>query len=136
MNNIIKLEGEHWTVTSITLNAFTDAIDSLVHRNEYFLFEGEIEEEISGNIFFLENEHNLNAFVILVDNPDYEKARLRIASYTATVEATSKVTVIPCKKGECEAICRRTVRNTMRSNSLVTMSNTWGEGNGFSKVNE
>lgn len=53
MNNSIRLTSEHWTITSITLNAFTDAIDTPVHRNEYFLFGGEIEEEIIGNIFFL-----------------------------------------------------------------------------------
>lgn len=36
----IMLDAEHWTISSIVLNAFTDAIDTPVHRNEYFLFEG------------------------------------------------------------------------------------------------
>lgn len=136
MNNPIRLYGEHWTITSISLNAFTDAIDTPVHRNEYFLFEGEIEEEIIGSIFFLENELDGNAYVILVDSPDYEKARLTIRNYSATVETSNNITVVPCQKGECESVCRKTIRNTMKNRPLIAMSNTWGDCNGFSKINE
>ena len=136
MNKKIKLSGEHWRITSVSLNAFTDAIDTPVHRNEYFLFDGEVEEDISGNIFFLENLLDLNAFVIIVDNPDYERVYLKVSEYTATVEAESNTMVIPCNMGECESVCRNAIKSTMRNRPLVAMSNTWGDGNGFSKVNE
>lgn len=136
MNKSINLNGEHWTVTAIKLNGFTDALDTPVHKNEFFLFEGEIEEDIFGSIFFLENELDGNAFVILVDSPDYEKAKLIVTQYTATVETTSKITILPCQKGECEAVCRNAIRETMKRAPLFAMSNTWGDCNGFSKINE
>ena len=51
----IKLNGEHWTVSVISLNAFTDDIDTPVHKSEFHLFRGMVAEKMEGNIFFLEN---------------------------------------------------------------------------------
>lgn len=33
--------------------------------------------------------------------------RLKVFDRTVTVEAACPVTALPCKKGECEAVCRR-----------------------------
>lgn len=45
--------------------------------------------------------------MILVDSPDYEKARLSIKDYKAIVVTTNNIMVAMCKKGECEAVCRK-----------------------------
>ena len=133
----ITLKGEHWTITTISLNAFTDDIDTPVHKSEFHLFRGRVAESMVGNLFFLENMHDGDAYVIMTDCPDYGKANLMIRNYTVTMDAgTNTVTVISCKKGECEAICRKKYREDMAQNPLITMSNTWGDCNGFSCVCE
>ena len=133
----IVLKGEHWTATAVSLRAFTYDLDTPVQKNEYYLFKGMLAEDVVGNIFFLENEHDGNAYAILTDCPDYERAKLMIMNFTVTVDAgTNTVTVIPCKKGECEAACREKYREAMDRKSLVTMSNTWGDCNRFTRVCE
>lgn len=131
------LKGEHWRITAIALHAFTDDCDTLLHRTEYHLFRGRLPEAAEGNIFFLENDAEGDAYVILTDCPDYQRARLHIRDHAVTVEAgTNEITVVPCKKGECEQACRRAYRERMGKRRLVAMSNTWGDGNGFSRVSE
>ena len=136
MPDTVKLQGEHWTVTAVTLNAFTDEIDTPVHRKEYHLFRGMVAETVTGSIFFLENEHDGDAWVLLADSPDHERAELVVKDYRATVKTSGNVTVVPCQKGECEQVCRQTLRADMFSGVPVTMSNTWGDGNGFRRVCE
>lgn len=133
----IVLKGEHWTVTAVSLRAFTDDLDTPVQKNEFYLFKGMVAEDVVGNIFFLENEHDGNAYAILTDCPDYERAKLKIMNFAVNVEAgTNTVTAISCKKGECEAACREKYREMMARKSLVTMSNTWGDCNRFTRVCE
>ena len=133
----IKLNGEHWKASVIKLNAFTDDIDTTVHTTEFHVFRGQIVEKMEGNIFFLENNHDGNAYVIITDCPDYQKARLLIKDYTVSVDAgTCDVCVASCKVGECEAVCRETYRERMQKKALIAMSNTWGDCNGFSRVCE
>lgn len=133
----IVLHGEHWTITAISLRAFTDDIDNPVKIEEFYLFKGMLIENVTGNIFFLENEHDGDAYVILTDCPDYVNAKLMIGNYTVTVDAgTNHVMVIPCKKGECAEACREKYREATDRKPLVTMSNTWGDRNGFTRVCE
>lgn len=131
------LKGNHWRITAITLNAFTDDSDTPVETREYFLFRGRLPHDVEGNIFFLENDAGDDAFVVLTDCPDYQRATLHILNYDVTVEAgTNEITVVPCRRGECEQACRQAYRERMGTHSLVAMSNTWGDGNGFSRVSE
>lgn len=131
------LKGEHWRITAITLNAFTDNCDTPVHTAEFHLFRGRLPVTAEGNIFFLENDAEGDAYVILADCPDYRRAKLDIQNFTGSIDAgTDKITIVPCKKGECEQACRRAYRERMGERRLVAMSNTWGDGNGFSRVSE
>lgn len=133
----ISLNGKHWRVFVVSLNAFTDEIDTLVHVSEFYVFKGMILERMEGNIFILENDHDGNAYVIMVDNPEYEKACLIIKDYIANVEGTtSEITVVPCKKGEAAEACRAKYREQMGKRRLATMSNTWGDCNGTKRVCE
>ena len=54
----IFLEGSHWTVTAVSLNAFTDEIDTPVHVSEFHLFKGRVLERMEGNIFILSDENS------------------------------------------------------------------------------
>ena len=133
----LVLNGEHWTITAVSLRAFTDDLDTPVQVSKYYLFKGMLAESVRGNIFFLENEHDGNAYVILTDCPDYASAELKIMNFTVNVEAgTNTVTAVSCQKGECEAACREKYREAMDRKSLVTMSNTWGDCNRFTRVCE
>ena len=132
----ISLQGEHWTVTTVRLGAFTDQIDTPVHQDVFHYFRGMVAEAMVGDLFFLENEHDGNAYVIVAECPDYEKATLQIQDRTVSIACESPVSVLSCRKGECEATCRRFYREKMRNKSLVAMSNTWGDGNGFTRVCE
>ena len=73
----------------------------------------------------------------MTDCADYETASLTVRSYTVSVEAgTNPVTIVPCRKGECEEACRRKYREGMGGKSLVAMSNTWGDRNRDSRICE
>lgn len=106
----ITLKGEHWTITTISLNAFTDDIDTPVHKSEFHLFRGRVAESMVGNLFFLENMHDGDAYVIMTDCPDYGKANLMIRNYTVTMDAgTNTVTVISCKKASVRRFAARNI---------------------------
>ena len=133
----ILLTGDHWRITAITLYANTDIRDTLVRRQDHRLYRGGVTEPIEGSIFFLEDDLHGGAYVILADCTDYEQARLTVADGAVTVSAgTSRVTMIFCRRGECERACREEYRRGMKSRPLVTMSNTWGDGNRFTRVCE
>lgn len=133
----LKLNNDHWTVTAITLTAFTDDIDTPVRKTELNLHRGQLGEKLEGNIFFLENEHDGNAYVIITDCPDNEKAVLTVNDFTVDLNCgTNPVAIVPCKKGECYEACRTEYKKRMPNRPLISMSNTWGDRNGFSRVCE
>ncbi|MBR6740009.1 MAG: hypothetical protein IKM04_02965 [Clostridia bacterium] len=75
--------------------------------------------------------------MILTDCPDFETAILDISNYNVTVSCgTNPYTVAKCRAGECERVCREIYRKRMHKNEPVTMSNTWGDRNGFKRVCE
>lgn len=133
----LKLNGDHWTITAIQLTAFTDDIDTPVRKNEFNLHRSQLGEKIEGNVFFLENEHDGNAYVILTDCPDNERAVLTVNDCVLNVDAgTNPIAVVQCKKGECAEAARTEYKKRMPDRPLISMSNTWGDRNGFSRVCE
>lgn len=139
MNNycekeLIKLKGEHWIVRSVKLHAFTDENDTLTEENEYNLFQMDM-KPLQGEIFFLENPQESNAIIIISETPDYQTATLTINKGVVTVEnGNNNLAIGYCKMGECEALCREFYRHIKKNEKLFTMSNTWGDCNGFSRV--
>lgn len=141
MNNAaslpLLLSGDHWRICAISLYANTDTRDTLVGRQDHRIYRGCIPEPIEGNIFFLEDDLGGDAYVILTDCADYLRACLTVEDGRAAISAgTSTVSVVPCRRGECERACREAYRRTMGARSLVSMSNTWGDGNRFTRVCE
>lgn len=132
---LLTLTGEHWVARSVNLNAFTDENDTLTDETELHMFARKLFKPLTGEIFFLEDPESGNAYVIISENPDYQTATLNIRGGVVTVENGSCALVLGfCKIGECEALCRAYYRHARKPQQLVTMSNTWGDRNGFERV--
>ena len=132
---LFKIEGEHWVVRAVKLYAFTDSNDTLCAENEMHLFKRELFKPLTGDIFFLEDSQSGNAAVIISDNADYNVATLSIADGVVTVDSQGcDINVGFCKVGECEEKCRRFLQSRQGCHGLVSMSNTWGDKNGSTRV--
>ena len=133
----LKLRGDHWNITSIIFTAFTDDRDTPVRKTELNIHRAQLGEKLEGNIFFVENVHDGDAYAIITDCPDNEQAVLTVNDYILDVDAgTNPIAIVPCKVGECEEACRNEYRKRMQNRPLISMSNTWGDRNGFSRVCE
>ena len=131
---LLTLTGEHWIVRNVKLRAFTDENDTLTEEGEAHLFQMNLEPR-RGEIFFLEDPESQNAYVIVSETPDYQTAALTVKRGVVTVENGGNGLALGfCKVGECEALSRAYYRHARRCNELITMSNTWGDRNGFSRV--
>ena len=132
---LFTLEGEHWVAKSIKLNAFTDDNDTLTAVNEQHLFARNLYRAMQGDLFFLEDLQSGEAIVILSENADFNLATLSIEKGPVTVDSQGcKLAVGFCRVGECERACRAYLRETQQSRGLITMSNTWGDRNGSTRV--
>ena len=132
---LLSIAGEHWTIQAIKLNAFTDDNDTLTHITHKNMFARNLFGGAEGDIFFLEDPQSGNAVVIISETPDYQRARLEIKDgAVSVVNGNNPLALGFCKIGECEALCRDYYRHARLSRGLITMSNTWGDCHGFSRV--
>lgn len=133
---LLTLKGEHWTIRAIKLHAFTDDHDTLTEENEYDLFARNL-DPCTGELFFLKNLADRSAIVIISKTPDYQVTTLTIKDGAVSVENGGyDLAVGYCMADECEAFCRKYLRSVHPSKQLITMSNTWGDCHGFSRVCE
>lgn len=133
-NNLLTLKSEHWILKNVKLHAFTDDHDTLTTENEYGLFRMML-DTCNGEIFILENPEDGKGIVIISETPDYQTASLTVKDGIVNVENGGNGLALGfCKMGECEALCREYYRHARAPKELVTMSNTWGDCNGFSRV--
>ena len=131
---LLTLSGEHWVIRSVKLCAFTDENDTLTEEHTAHLFARNLSPQ-KGELFFLENPQDENAVVIISETPDYQTAVLTIQKGVVRVETGGNALALGfCKMGECEALCRNYYRHARRPVEPVSMSNTWGDCNGFSRV--
>ncbi len=143
---LLVLEGEHWILKSIKLNAFTDNRDVLVEENEQSFFRKGLFGTLEGDIFFLEDPETERAMVIISETPDWIRGKLTVPvlfdAQRDELAALSfdnggyPIVLGFCKIGECEAICRDYLRHANYCDKLLTMSNTWGDRNGRERVCE
>lgn len=132
---VLTLTGEHWVVRSVKLHAFSDENDTLTEEGEYNLFGGKLFLPVEGEMFFLEDPQSGNAYVIISEDPDYTRANLEIKNYELTVRNGGvPIAIGACRVGECEALARAYYRHAKKPTGLVSMSNTWGDRNGISRV--
>ena len=136
-NRLLTLTGDHWSVRTVKLHAFTDENDTLTEENEYHLFKHKLTGSRKGDIFFLEDAQSGNAVVIVSETPDYRTSTITVRAGVVAVENGGNGLALGfCRVGECESLCREYYRHARRSEGLVTMSNTWGDRNGFKRVCE
>lgn len=135
-NVLTVLEGEHYTVECIRLHAFSDENDTLVTKEEYCVFAKKLfPADVRGDIFFIRNIVSGNAITVISETPDYIKATLRIEKNQVKIDnGGCGVALGFCKNDECEWLCREYYRHARKPKPLVAMSNTWGDGNGFSRI--
>jgi len=132
--SILTLEGEHWVVSYITLKAFSDVNDTLWKKYELNLFSRTLPPK-KGDIFILEDKESGNCIVIISETPDYLRATLEIKNGQVNVENGGNGLLLGfCRAGESERLCREYYRRARRCRDLFTMSNTWGDRNGFSRI--
>jgi alpha-galactosidase len=116
-------------------------------ENEYSLFKKGILSPINGEIFFLQDPQTEQGIVIISETPDWISGRLS-APIVTDPDASSETVKISlenggypivlgfCKRNECERLCRDYLRHANNCKRLITMSNTWGDRNGRSRICE
>ena len=133
--SLINLDSEHYVLTTVKLNVFTDEIDTLVEENEYHIFYKKLVKEKHGEIFLLKNYENNTAFVIISETPDAFLTTLNIVDGVVKVENGGNGLAIGfCKIDECENLIKSYYNAARKPKTLVSMSNTWGDRNGISRV--
>lgn len=134
-DKLITLEGEHWVLRSVKLHAFTDENDTLTTETERHLFRSRVHGGAEGDIFFLEDMESRRAYVIISEDPDYVTASLTVSDNVVRINNGGVGLALGFTEvGKCEALARAYYRHARAGRGLVTMSNTWGDCNGFSRI--
>lgn len=143
---LLTVEGEHWILRSVKLNAFTDNRDTVVEEREQSFFRGGLFAPVEGDIFFLEDPETERAIMIISENPDWRGAVLKAPLRGSSQENTSTgirfenggypIVLGFCERGGCDALCRDYLRHANSAGTLLAMSNTWGDRNGRSRICE
>ncbi len=133
--SLFILDSEHYTLTTVKLNAFTDEIDTLVLENEYHIFYKKLVSPKNGEIFILKNYQNNTAFVIISETPDSFTTTLNIVDGIVTLEnGGNGVAVGYCGINDAPTFIKNYYNKARKPRPLVTMSNTWGDRNGISRI--
>ncbi|MBE6645784.1 MAG: hypothetical protein E7612_10505 [Ruminococcaceae bacterium] len=131
-----SIKSDHIILRAITLKTSTDNHDTLVEESRKHLFRGRI-DKTEGQIFILDDVLNAKTTVFIVPAPDCVMPSLKIID--CIVEITTHgypISVGYGDYGEGEKLCRDWYRLHCRCNKLHAMSNTWGDRNGRSSVND
>lgn len=130
------LRGEHWLIRAIRLYTLTDETDTFFTEQTCHLFNGKA-PMLQGHLFFLENQQDGSAVMLMAKAPDFYLPTLRVERGQAVLDAGGCGVVIGfCGIGACERLCRDYLRHLHKPSGLYSMSNTWGDRNGWSRVNQ
>lgn len=131
-----SVKSEHITLRAIKLNASTDFHDTLVSETVKHLYRGKI-EETEGQIFILDDILNEKTTVFIIPTPDSVMPSLKISEKTAEINTFGyPVSVGHAELFSGERLCRDWYKLHYRPKTLHAMSNTWGDRNGRSRVND
>ncbi len=125
MEKILELQDKHYTLESIKLNTVTDFTDEVVTRDTTYLFCGST-RKLSGNIFFIRGE---KSYSVITFCADFETAELYIKDFSVYLSECEHI-ILEGDEGDVRKYLLR-----YAPQRLITMSNTWGDCNGFSRVN-
>jgi alpha-galactosidase len=134
-DGFLWIDGNHWKIRTVSLFAFSDDTDTLIGEKETLLFATGVKEPIEGNIFFLDNIATGESLFICSEAPDYVTSKLKICKRVVSLENDNNAIAIGFAKTErIEALCRGYLKNAMINKLPRTMSNTWGDRNGYSRI--
>ena len=130
-----ELQGEHWTVRTFKLHAFTDDNDTLIEETFASTHNRQLGRNCHGEIFCCEDMLTGNGVVFICEMPDFATATFSLRENQVAIDTSGCGLVIGfCRAGECEKLSRTYYRHACARKSLFAMSNTWGDRNGFSRV--
>ena len=128
------IKSEHAALRAIKLNTSTDDHDTLVEETKKHLFRGNI-AETEGQIFILSDILSEIATVFIIPAPDCFMPTLAIKDKKVEIKTGGYPVSLGCVKCEnAERMCRDWYRMHYRSGGLHSMSNTWGDRNGRTRV--
>lgn len=134
-DGFVQLEGNHWRIRTVVLHAFSDDSDTLIEEKESMMFAKGHKEPITGNIFILDNILSGESVFLASEAPDYQISTLHIKNYTVSLDnANNAIAIGFGKTKNIESVCRSYYRNSMINKLPRTMSNTWGDRNGYSRI--
>ncbi len=133
---LLRLLHGNWVLRSVKLLSFTDDYDTLVEERKQNVFRLGA-RDARGGLFFLENYENDEAIFIASEAPEFVDSILSIKKGEVSMENQGNpVTVGFTTLGRCEELCRGYFRSHLQYKVPITMSNTWGDCNGFDRVCE
>lgn len=131
----ISIRGNHWRIRTVSLHAFSDDSDTLIDENESLVFANGHKAPLVGNIFFLDNLVSGESLFIASEAPDYVTSTLHITNGTVSLANENNAIAIGFDKTvSIEKACRSYYRNAMINKLPRTMSNTWGDRNGYVRI--
>ena len=131
----LEIEGNHWKIRSVSLYAFSDDSDTLIKENETLLFAGGVKYPIEGNIFFLDDIISGESIFICSEAPDFVSSQLKINKRVVSLENEGNAIAVGFGRTDAiEVLCRKYLKNAMINKLPRTMSNTWGDRNGYSRI--
>jgi len=127
---------EHVTLRAARLWTNTDALDTLVSETERNLYRGNL-PETEGHIFFLDDVVNGGTTVIIARVPDLHTPSLKVEKRVVKLKNYGYPVMIGyCKTENAEKLCREMYKCIFATSGLHAMSNTWGDRNGRTRVEQ
>jgi len=127
MKELFKLDSSNYTIEAIKLNTVTDFTDDVVTLSVTHVFHRK-SKKAEGNIFIIKGREK--CYSIITFSADYQIPTLFVENLTVYLSDENFEYVI-LEGGESEI---RQYLLQYAPKKLITMSNTWGDRNGFSRV--
>ena len=131
-----RAKGENLILKAVRLKTQTDNHDTLLEENTKYMYKGKI-EETEGHIFILTDSYNNISTVFIVPVPDCVMPIFRLIDSTVEIKAYGfPIYVGSCAPEDTDRFIRGWYRLLYKPKGLHAMSNTWGDRNGRSRVND
>ena len=128
------INGKHVTLTAVQLITNTDSNDTLVKKTERLVFRAQV-APVEGHIFVLTDQAQGRSRIWIVPAPDFVLPTAKIVANKFSIDTGGyPVYTADCPTDEVERTCRAWYREHYHPKTLHTMSNTWGDRNGRTRV--
>ena len=127
MKALFKLDSSNYAIEAIKLNTVTDYTDDVVTLSTTYVFHKK-SKKVEGNIFILKNKEK--SYSVITFSADYQIPTLFVEDLTVYLSDENFEYVI--LEGDENAVRKYLLQYVPEK--LITMSNTWGDRNGFSRV--